>query len=403
MKATQNSIREKNLGLMLRNIIKNDNVSRISISKNTKLAKSTVSNLANLLIKNGVIYEAEKINSETGKKPTKLNFNYNLKYILAIDIGQDDLLGVIANLKGDIIYRIDNRNYYKKNRSEILSSIYSIIDRLLVNSKKSQKDIILFSIGTHGIVNPETNIVTNAPYLKGWSGVNIADILNKKYKKQVILNNAVNLGALAEQWKNYENISNLIYIDIDHGIGAGIIISNKMLVGRSGTMGEISYLPITLENDDYTKLKKNNMDLGIFEKQVDISGIEKKIKENLINNKINLDINQLNYERICQLYEINKEIKDIIDKKIIRTLAVGIASIISMIDTDIVILNGKILKLGDTFFTKLKREILSLTPFKPKIVKSKLKEDAHIIGALKKGLDFVYTILYNEFFTFFEQ
>ncbi len=403
MKATQKSIREKNLGLIIRNIIENDNVSRISISKNTHLAKSTVSNLANLLINDGVIYEAEKINSDTGKKPTKLKFNYYLKYILAIDIGQDDLLGVIANLKGDIIYRIDNKNYHKENRSEILSSIYSTIESLLVNSKKCQKDIILFSIGTHGIVNPETNIVTNTPYLKGWSGINIVNILRKKYKKQVIINNSVNLSALAEQWKNYENISNLICIEIDHGIGAGIIIDNKLLVGKSGTMGEISYLPIILENDDYSKLKKNNMDFGVFEKQVDISGIEKNIKEAVIKNKINLGLNQINYDTICKLYENEKKIKEIIDKNIIRTLAVGIASIISVIDTDIIILNGKILKLGDVFFNKLKKEILSLTPFKPKIFKSKLKEDAHITGALKKGLDYVFTILYNNFFVFFEQ
>jgi len=76
----------------------------------------------------------------------------------------------------------------------------------------------------------------------------------------------------------YKNINNLVYLDINHGIGAGIIINNKTVTGNRGTMGEISYLPI-LKKYNYKKLKENKFELGLFESQVDVSGIVNKAKE----------------------------------------------------------------------------------------------------------------------------
>ena len=197
----------------------------------------------------------------------------------------------------------------------------------------------------------------------------------------------------------YKNINNLVYLDINHGIGAGIIIDNKIVTGNRGTMGEISYLPI-LKKYNYKKLKENKFELGLFESQVDVSGIVNKAKEKLIklekNNKINFDI-------ICDYYNDTSDnfvkdiIKDLIDNNTIKVLAIGIASIISIIDTEIIVINGDILKLGNKFIDKLKREIYSITPFKPKIVVSKLKEDAHIEGAIKNGINHLNDLLYNHF------
>lgn len=62
-KATQESIQEYNLGLILRLIKENKNFSRVGLSIKTELSKSTISGLVDILIGRKLITEGDKINS----------------------------------------------------------------------------------------------------------------------------------------------------------------------------------------------------------------------------------------------------------------------------------------------------------------------------------------------------
>ena len=403
------SLKEHNIGLILKKVIEEKDVTRIKISKDSGLPKSTISDLVNFLIKKNVLVELKKGESQVGKKPIILELNEDYQLILALDIGQVDLTAVVANLKGEILYKIEQRNYPHNDREQILESITGIIDTILSNKKDLLKKINHFSIGTHGVVDPETNIITKAPYLKNWSGVNLTSILNDKYKKKIILNNSNNLGAIGEQWKNYKSIENLVYIDIENGIGAGIILNNRIITGHKGTVGEISYLPI-LKELDREKLKENRFELGIFEKQVDINGVLKTIIYNLNlakeagkiqDMKLYEDLKKPDFNRVCEYYksDLPNIVQEIINNEILTILAAGIAAILSIIDIELIIINGDILELGENFIENLKNEIFSISPFRCKIVPSKLRKSAHIYGALKYGIDYINSLFYSSAFS----
>jgi len=405
-KATQESIQEHNLGLILRLIKENKNFSRARLSIETGLSKSTISGLVDILIGKKIMTEGDKINSSRGKKPTILQFNKTYCYIIAINIGINFFTVAITDLYGDILYKIKQKNFPEKNKDEMLDNLFNTIEKALDNSRISIEDVYLFSIGTHGIINPETKKILFAPYLPKLRGINLVEIIKEKYKKKSIIENSVNLGALGEHWKNYSNINNLIYILIHYGIAAGIIIDNELAIGTNGSMGEIAYLPI-LKKYDSKKIKENKLELGLFESQVDIVGITNTVRRKLKNQEdlsgieINKNIDRIDFNDICKYYNRpgGNPIKEIIDNDIIKMLALGIASVIAVIDTKIIIINGRIIELGDSFFNKFKKEIYDITPFKPEIVISKLKKDASITGEIKFGLNYMDDLLYNRFFS----
>ena len=401
-KATQESIQEYNLGLILRLIKENKNFSRAGLSIKTELSKSTISGLVDILINKKLITEGDKINSSRGKKPTTLHFNRTYCYIMAINIGINFFTVAITDLYGEMLYRMKKRNFPQKNKDEILDNLFNAIDEALNNSHINIKRIYLFSIGTHGIVNPETKKILFAPYLPKLKGTNLVDIFKEKYKKEVIFENSVNLGAVGEHWKNYSDINNLVYILIHYGTAAGIIIDGKLAIGTHGSMGEIAYLPI-LKKYNSKKIKENKLDLGLFESQVDIVGITNTVKMRLENQKdfSAIEIDKIDFDYICKHYNTPGEnpIKKIIDNDIIKILAMGIASVIAVIDTNIIIINGGIIELGDNFFNRFKKEIYDITPFNPDIVISKLKKDASIMGEIKFGLNFMDDLLYSRIFS----
>lgn len=405
-KATQGSIQEHNLGLILRLIKENKNFSRARLSAKTGLSKSTISGLVDILISKKIITEGDKINSSRGKKPTLLQFNATYCYVMAINIGIKFITAAITDLYGEVLCRVKKKNSPKKNKDEMLDNLFNIIEEVLDNSGISIKKVYLFSIGTHGVINPETKKILFAPYLPKLQGINLVEIIKEKYKKEVIIENSVNLGAMGEHWKNYSGINNLIYILIHYGIAAGIIIDNKLAIGTNGSMGEIAYLPI-LKKYDSKKIKENKLELGLFESQVDIVGITNTVRRELKKQKnssgieINKSIDRIDFDDVCKYYNSpgDNPVKKIIDNDIIKMLAIGIASVIAVIDTKIIIINGRIIELGDNFFNKFKKEIYDITPFKPDIVVSKLKKDASLLGEVKFGLNYMDDLLYNRFFS----
>ncbi|MBC8388065.1 MAG: ROK family protein [Actinobacteria bacterium] len=404
-KATQESIQEHNIGLILKLIKEKKNFTRAKLSAETGLSKSTISSLVDILINKKIVTEGKKIDSERGKKPILLMFNKTYYYIMAINIGIDFITIAISDLCGEIIYRIQKKNHPKSSREKMLNNIFTIIEEALKKSGIDLKKIYLFSIGVHGAVNPVTKCLSLAPYFLKWHGINLVEIFKKKYKKEVILENSVNLGAIGEHWKNYSNINNLIYLYIHYGTAAGIIINNKLIVGNNGTMGEIAYMPI-LKKYDLKKIKENKPELGLFESQVDIVGITNTVKKELKKKKdnsstiIDKDIDKINFNDICKYYNCHEDndVKKIINNEVIKILTIGIASMISVIDTNTIIINGKIIELGEKFINKLKNEIYSISPFKPNIIISNLKNDAPILGEIKFGLNYMNNILYNKFF-----
>lgn len=405
-KATQESIKERNLGLILKLIKENKNFSRAKLSTKTGLSKSTISGLVDTLINKGIIAEGDKINSSRGKKPTLLKFNKNYCYIAAINLGIKFMTMVIADLSGEIIYRNKEKNFSINSVSNILKKLFSLVEKALGNTKIDIEDIYLFSIGTHGIVEPATSKVLFAPYLPELQGVNLAELIKEKYNKEVIIENSVNLGALAEHWKRKDEIKNLVYLFLHYGIAAGVIIDNKLAVGVNGSMGEIAYMPI-LKRHDSKKIKRNKPGLGLFESQVDITGIINTIKEELKKHEgptgldIDEDINKIDFDDICKYYNKpgNNIIKKTVNGDIIKLLSLGIASLISVIDTEVIIINGRMIDLGEDFINRLKHEVYSITPFKPDIVVSDLKKDASIMGEIKFGLNYMDNLFYSNFFS----
>ena len=407
IKATQESIQEHNIGLILRFIKEDKNITRAGLSAKTRLSKSTVSGLVDILIKKNIIREGKKIDSRRGKKPIPLKFNGDYCYILVIDIHIDFITVAIADLFGEIIYRIKKKNQPKNDRAKILENIFNIIGEVLKNSGIGLERIYLFSIGTHGVVNPGTKILSLSPYFPELSGINFVEVFQKKYKKEILLENSVNLGVVGEHWKHFTGIDNLVYIFIHYGIAAGIIINNELVTGSNGTMGEIAHMPLFREYNPQ-KIQAAKPGLGLFESQVDITGITNMVKKELKSQKSGgslfdgKNIDKIDFDDICIYYNApagNNPVKKIIDDDIVAILSRGIATIIAVIDTNTIIINGKIICLGETFIRKLTDEIYSITPFKPEIVVSGLKEDAPILGAVKFGMNYMDDLLYHRFFS----
>lgn len=389
-KFNQKYIKLRNQGLILRTLKDEGPMSRAELSKKLGLVRSTISEIINELVSANIIIEGKKVKGNLGKRPTLLYFNNEYYYFLANVIRPQGILSALCNLNGDILKMKEMAYYDVSSAKDVILFAIRNTDEIISDIDKSK--IRLISLGSPETFNVRTGIIKWAPYIRDWVGIDLKSIFIDKYNIEVIIKDHVKLETIGEQWQSFPNVSNLVYIVVTKGIGAGIIIDGKVREGKNGYMGEIAFLPIAKELS-YSEIIKSNKNLGYFESKCDISSIINVVKDYYIKKKnefIDIDI-----KAVGALYNSNKEIKNIIDNDIIKTLALGISTLIITLDPELVVINGEIISLGEDFLKTLKNEVYKITPYKREIVYSKLEEKAGLYGAIKNGLNYIEDILFQ--------
>jgi predicted NBD/HSP70 family sugar kinase len=301
----------------------------------------------------------------------------------------------LCNLKGEILDESRVELNEDMNAAKIIELAFHNTDKMISSIDKDK--IILISLGSPETFSKETGIIKWSPYIHDWVGVNLKSVFQDKYKKAVIIKDHVKLETLGEHWHSFNNVYNLVYIVITKGIGSGVIIDSELREGKNGYLGEIGFLPILNQLDD-NKSESELKGLGPFEAKCDIKKIEKLVNSYLMNKGIVKST--VSFDEIVQYYNTNTDVKKLIHEEIVGVLALGIASVIIMLDPEIVVINGEIVWLGEDFLQLLKKKLYSMIPFKTEVVYSKLKERSKIYGAIRNGLIYIEDQMFNNIESF---
>lgn len=165
--------------------------------------------------------------------------------ILGFDIGGTNIrVGVVQDKKINeiVIEKIEN----KEDEESVLNQLYRIIEKVWT------VDIIAFGIGVPGIVDVENGIIYDTVNIPSWKEVHLKSLLEKKYNRPVFINNDANCFALGEKYYGKAQDSNsMVGLITGTGMGAGLILNNKLYSGRNCAAGELGELPYLDHNYEY--------------------------------------------------------------------------------------------------------------------------------------------------------
>jgi glucokinase len=122
------------------------------------------------------------------------------------------------------------------------------MDRLvdLIRSMWPVGDSVL-SIGAAapGPLNPKTGVLYKAPNIPGWENLPLRKILADAFDVPVAVGNDANMAALGEcRFGAGQGHSDLIYITISTGIGGGVILDDRLVLGNKGLAAEIGHVTV---------------------------------------------------------------------------------------------------------------------------------------------------------------
>ncbi len=162
------------------------------------------------------------------------------QYVVAVDLGGTQIRTALCDLDGRILQRASQLTLAHEGPEAVLDRIADTISTVMRGQSPSSVKAI--GMDSPGPLNPNTGIILEAPNLPGWCNVPLRDLIGKRFGIPTYLGNDANVAALAEYtYGAGRGIRDMIYITVSTGVGSGIIIDGRMLIGANGQAGEAGH------------------------------------------------------------------------------------------------------------------------------------------------------------------
>ncbi|MBR5505664.1 MAG: ROK family transcriptional regulator [Clostridia bacterium] len=365
IKSSQQVIKESNLKLVFGLIHKQGPISRADIKKMTGLSATTVSSLVEELLADGFVNEGGVKNSTTsGRKAVLLHVNPDGGYFVGIDVQNG---AIVADTFALDFTEVDHMKVSTTSNEKIALGILRAI-----STASREKRILGVTIGLPGVIDTASNTVVSSTVIDAATANDIYQTVAEALPDaKICLRNNSGLIAYAEkEFGNHGEVSSLVSIDIDDGVGAGIILGGSIYAGANGMAGEFGHITV-----DYRGEKCKCGSYGCLELAASIPAMLAMTAENSID-----DLAQ-------SLIGGNQIVIEIIDN-VAKALAFGINNILNIVDPEFIVISGSVRALGDYLLTPLKKYIKQIAFVKDKKIEySSIETNAVTLGGARCSFD----------------
>ena len=391
-------LKRQNQFLILSIIKEQGPISRVAIARETNLTKSAISKVVTNLIKRGIVEEVGIGNTSVGRKPIMLKLTTDNYFIVGVGIRRTKVFVGIANLQGNIITRRKTPLKKEDNQEIILKKLISLIYKTIKDSGIPREKVIGIGIGSPGPLYAHSGVILSPPNFPGWHSVPLKKLIEEEFRVPVFIDNDANVAALGEKWfGNGQGIDNFIYISVDKGVGAGIVINGRVYRGVSGIAGEFGHISILLkgkrcECGNYGCLENLAGGLAIVSKAKKlISSGRKTMLAKMLKGRLEDDIG---IEVIIEAARRKDELALELLGEATRYLGIGVANLVNLFDTKTLIFGGWVAQ-GEEILLEPIRKIVKKRVYPSlvrdlEIISSDFGEEIYMIGAVALVLSFIF-------------
>mgnify|MGYP000970900723 FL=1 len=306
------------------------------------------------------------------------------KVYLGIDIGGTAAKFGLVDEDGNILQRDEFSVSFDGYETPILKTVLEKTDYFIDSSGLEFREISGIGVSATGQIDSEIGeVIGSAGHIKNWVGSKIKESFEKKYSVKTIVINDANSAALGEKWigagRGYKNI---VAITIGTGVGGGIIVDDKILLGKRGLAGEIGHIVI---HGDGESCSCGNV--GCLERYAStkalVRSVSKLQKENPTAFPKDFEEN-INGRKIFDALNENSLLSQAVDKWV-NDISLGIISLVHIFNPEQVIIGGGVStrkEFIESLSKKVHEKVMPRFAEGLEIVPAKLGNDAGLIGAI---------------------
>ncbi len=349
---------------------------------NTSVPKIT--SLINELIEDGLIKDNGKFDSTGGRRASIYGLVSDACFFIGVDVKKYYVNIGLLDFKKHLVSINEKIPYKLENTPESLQQLLEIIKKFIVNQDIAKEKILSLGINLTGRINNTTGYSYSYFHFHEEP---LSAIIEKEIGIQTFLENDSRAMAYGEFCcGEVGNARNVLFVNIDYGIGLGILVDGKLYYGKSGFGGEFGHVPF-YENEILCHCGKK----GCLETEASGQALLRKFKEKIDQGltssvmKKKKDTSEITLLDIIEAAN-NEDILSIeMLADIGEKIGKGIAMLINIFNPELLILGGTLSETGDYLRfpvrSALHKYSLSLVNNDTQLKISKLGEKAGVMGA----------------------
>lgn len=309
------------------------------------------------------------------------------KYSIGIDLGGTKILiGLVEKESGKVVSHIKKKTKKEKGPENIVRKMVEGVEELLEESGKSSTEISSIGIGSAGQIDRKNGIIIGAPNLDCYN-LNLKEILQNKFNIPVFVGNDVEVATIGEQkFGAGKGCADFVCVFVGTGIGSAIVKNGHIIYGATGTAGELGHIIVDLNGRPCACGAH-----GCLEAYASRSAIETRIEGALKKGRKSCISEYLEEGKAITSSMIRKSIEredELVTQCVSEAseyLSGGLASVINLINPELIILGGGLIEAVDYFYKqtikKAKSKSLPVPAEKIRFSKTILGDYSGVIGA----------------------
>lgn len=309
------------------------------------------------------------------------------KYSIGIDLGGTKILiGLVEKESGKVVSHIKKKTKKEKGPENIVRKMVEGVEELLEESGKSFTEISSIGIGSAGQIDRKNGIIIGAPNLDCYN-LNLKEILQNKFNIPVFVGNDVEVATIGEQkFGAGKGCADFVCVFVGTGIGSAIVKNGHIIYGATGTAGELGHIIVDLNGRPCACGAH-----GCLEAYASRSAIETRIEGALKKGRKSCISEYLEEGKTITSSMIRKSIEredELVTQCVSEAseyLSGGLASVINLINPELIILGGGLIEAVDYFYKqtikKAKSKSLPVPAEKIRFSKTILGDYSGVIGA----------------------
>lgn len=374
----------KNINLkkvIITHFANNGNATIADLCKEVNLSAPKVNNLLNDLIGDGFVKDYGKVDSTGGRKPNLYGLLPESGFFLGVDVKQSHINLGLSDLQKNIVNIVEKQPYKLSNNKESLNELCTLINNF-ISSLTIQRDKILgIGINLSGRINYATGYSYSFFHFQEEP---LSKVMEAALGIRVFLENDSRAMAFGEFSAGVvKEEKNILFLNLDYGLGMGIVINGQLYYGKSGFAGEFGHIPI-FNNEIICRCGKK----GCLETEVSGWALTRMFKERIRNGSstvIKRKADEIDQDDILWAANNDDTLAIELLAEMGENLGRGIALLINIFNPELVILGGSLASTGEYLRLPVKSAInkysLSLVNSDTELEVTALGEKAGVIGA----------------------
>ncbi|MFJ7235930.1 ROK family protein [Streptomyces olivaceus] len=360
-------------------------LSRTRIGKLTGLSKPTASQLLARLEAAGLVLAGGTTEGRPGPGAQLYEVNPAAAYAAGLDVTPARVLAAVADVTGRTVGRYELPTPGRRPAVPVVQQVTDALDGAVKAAGLARSDVHRLVVGTPGAFDPGTGRLRYASHLPGWHSPALLDELAAALPMPVGYENDVNLAAVAEQrLGSARGHEDFVLLWNQEGLGAALVLGGRLHRGWTGGAGEVGFLPVP---GAPLVRKVSRTGSGGFQELAGSQALAGLAREVGVT-----DVPSGPYPEVAAaLVARAARTGDGPHRRLLQTyatrLATGLASLVSVLDPELVVLSGTSLVAGGEALRDLVRdELEELAASRPRLVVGDVTEHPVLRGALESAL-----------------